>query len=230
MGMREIRVYEGDFPSFEQMLAGGPAAAFPKEMWLSQVQPGEFAVRSRRVICSIVRPVVLGTPRRKVCTGQRRSIFGKDHKFALVHCIVELRRFPKGMGMPVSLSSFCFRPSQQQQRPYGQGQQQWNVQVQIVQEHIDIQVEGHGNNHRARAFNGISEDEAEKNHGGIGNQQRYRSPPGRPPCVVLVVKSARCLSLTRKLPSEIAFESLRREFTMEVCIARRSSRRLGCWR
>jgi hypothetical protein len=27
------------------MLAGSPAAAFPKEMWLSQVQPGEFAVR-----------------------------------------------------------------------------------------------------------------------------------------------------------------------------------------
>jgi len=29
-GMREIRVNDGDFPSFEQMLAGGPAAAFPK--------------------------------------------------------------------------------------------------------------------------------------------------------------------------------------------------------
>jgi hypothetical protein len=45
MGMREIRVYDGDFPTMEQMLAGGPAAAFPKEIWLPQVQPGEFAVR-----------------------------------------------------------------------------------------------------------------------------------------------------------------------------------------
>jgi len=54
--------------------------------------------------------------------------------------------FPKGMGILVALSSFCFRPSQQQQHPYGQGQQQWDVQVQIVQEHVDIQVEGHGNN------------------------------------------------------------------------------------
>jgi len=33
--MREIRVYDGDFSSFEQMLAGGAAAAFPKEMWPS---------------------------------------------------------------------------------------------------------------------------------------------------------------------------------------------------
>ena len=45
MGLREVRVYNGDFPTFEQMLAGGSAAAFPKEIWLPQVQPGEFAVR-----------------------------------------------------------------------------------------------------------------------------------------------------------------------------------------
>ena len=43
--MREVGVYDGDFPSFEQMLAGGSAADFPKEIWLQQVQPGEFAVR-----------------------------------------------------------------------------------------------------------------------------------------------------------------------------------------
>lgn len=43
--MREVRVYDGDFPAPEQMLAGGPGAAFPKEVWLQQVQPGEFAVR-----------------------------------------------------------------------------------------------------------------------------------------------------------------------------------------
>src|SRR6266581_7215464 len=45
MGVREVRVYDGDFPTFEQMLAGGSEAAFPKEVWLQQVQPGEFAVR-----------------------------------------------------------------------------------------------------------------------------------------------------------------------------------------
>jgi hypothetical protein len=45
MEWREVRVYDGDFPAFEQMLAGGTAAAFPKEVWLQQVQPGEFAVR-----------------------------------------------------------------------------------------------------------------------------------------------------------------------------------------
>lgn len=43
--MREVRVYDGDFPTWEQTLAGGPGAAFPKEVWLQQMQPGEFAVR-----------------------------------------------------------------------------------------------------------------------------------------------------------------------------------------
>jgi len=43
--MREVRVYDGDFPSYEQILAGDPTAVFPKEIWLPQVQPGEFAVR-----------------------------------------------------------------------------------------------------------------------------------------------------------------------------------------
>lgn len=45
MVMREVRVYDGDFPTPEQMLVGGPGAAFPKEVWLQQMQPGEFAVR-----------------------------------------------------------------------------------------------------------------------------------------------------------------------------------------
>ena len=43
--MREVRVYGGDFPTWQQMLAGGPGADFPKEVWLQQVHPGEFAVR-----------------------------------------------------------------------------------------------------------------------------------------------------------------------------------------
>ena len=37
--MREVRVYDRDFPTAEQMLAGGPGAAFPKEVWLQQMQP-----------------------------------------------------------------------------------------------------------------------------------------------------------------------------------------------
>jgi len=44
MVMREVRVYDGDFPASEQILAGGPGA-LPKEVWLQQMQPGEFAVR-----------------------------------------------------------------------------------------------------------------------------------------------------------------------------------------
>lgn len=43
--MREVRVFDGDFSSGQQILAGGPGAAFPKEVWLQQMQSGEFAVR-----------------------------------------------------------------------------------------------------------------------------------------------------------------------------------------
>ena len=43
--MREVRVYDGDFPTWQQMLADGPGAALPKEVWLQQMQPGEFAIR-----------------------------------------------------------------------------------------------------------------------------------------------------------------------------------------
>jgi len=39
--MREVRVFDGDFPSCERILAGDPTAVFPKEIWLQQVQPGE---------------------------------------------------------------------------------------------------------------------------------------------------------------------------------------------
>ena len=43
--MREVPVYDGDFPTREQILSGDPSAVFPKESWLAQVRPGEFAVR-----------------------------------------------------------------------------------------------------------------------------------------------------------------------------------------
>jgi hypothetical protein len=50
-GMREIHVNDGDFPSFEQMLAGGPAAAFPKEIWQRKCYPASspFATKTSRV-------------------------------------------------------------------------------------------------------------------------------------------------------------------------------------
>src|SRR5215472_7958612 len=53
--MREVRVYDGDFPTPEQMLAGGPCAAFPKEVWLQQIQPGEFAVRYKDFKTGVAR-------------------------------------------------------------------------------------------------------------------------------------------------------------------------------
>ena len=45
MGMREVRVYDGEFPTLDQILSGDPDAAFPKESWLKEMHPGEFAVR-----------------------------------------------------------------------------------------------------------------------------------------------------------------------------------------
>ena len=45
MGMREVRVYDGDFPTFDQIYSGDPGAVFPKESWLKEMRPGEFAVR-----------------------------------------------------------------------------------------------------------------------------------------------------------------------------------------
>jgi hypothetical protein len=45
---REVRVYDGDFPSIEQVVTGDPnRPTFPKEAWLQQVAPGEIAVRYR---------------------------------------------------------------------------------------------------------------------------------------------------------------------------------------
>lgn len=53
--MREVRVYDGDFPTWQQMLAGGPAAAFPEEVWLQHMQPGEFAVRYKDFKSGVAR-------------------------------------------------------------------------------------------------------------------------------------------------------------------------------
>lgn len=46
MGYREVRIYDGPFPAPEQILTGDPGRPpFPKEVWLQEVQPAEFAVR-----------------------------------------------------------------------------------------------------------------------------------------------------------------------------------------
>lgn len=46
MSYREVKIYDGPFPTFEQMMSGDPTAPpFPKETWLQQLKAGEFAVR-----------------------------------------------------------------------------------------------------------------------------------------------------------------------------------------
>ena len=48
MGFREVKVYDGEFPTYEQIISGDPTQPpFPKEIWLEQMRPGEFAVRFR---------------------------------------------------------------------------------------------------------------------------------------------------------------------------------------
>jgi hypothetical protein len=43
---REVKVYDGPFPTYDQILSGDPAAPpFPREVWQQQVKQGEFAVR-----------------------------------------------------------------------------------------------------------------------------------------------------------------------------------------
>ena len=46
MGYREVKVYEGEFATFEQLMTGDPGRPpAPREVWQKQVKPGEFAVR-----------------------------------------------------------------------------------------------------------------------------------------------------------------------------------------
>jgi hypothetical protein len=48
MGFREVKVYDGEFPNDQQIISGDPTQPpFPKEIWLEQMRPGEFAVRFR---------------------------------------------------------------------------------------------------------------------------------------------------------------------------------------
>src|SRR3981081_4693152 len=48
MSFREVKVYDGEFPTYEQIISGDPTQPlFPKEIWLEQMRPGEFAVRFR---------------------------------------------------------------------------------------------------------------------------------------------------------------------------------------
>jgi hypothetical protein len=58
MGFREVKVYEGEFATFEQLMTGDPARPpFPEEVWQKQVQPGEFAVRYKDFKTGLARSV-----------------------------------------------------------------------------------------------------------------------------------------------------------------------------
>ena len=46
MAYREVKVYDGPFATYDQIIIGDPAMPpAPEEIWLQQVKPGEFAVR-----------------------------------------------------------------------------------------------------------------------------------------------------------------------------------------
>jgi hypothetical protein len=46
MAYREERVYDGPFPTYDQIISGDPGAPpSPQEVWLQKVNKGEFAVR-----------------------------------------------------------------------------------------------------------------------------------------------------------------------------------------
>jgi hypothetical protein len=48
VGYREVKIYVGPFPTFEQIVSGDPTVpSQPNEVWLQQMRPGEFAVRYR---------------------------------------------------------------------------------------------------------------------------------------------------------------------------------------
>jgi hypothetical protein len=58
MGYREVKVYDGEFATFEQLMTGDPARPpGPKEVWQKQVQPGEFAVRYKDFKTGLARSV-----------------------------------------------------------------------------------------------------------------------------------------------------------------------------
>lgn len=45
MAYREVKVYDGPFPTYDQIISGDPGAPpYPKEVWRQQVKQGEFAV------------------------------------------------------------------------------------------------------------------------------------------------------------------------------------------
>jgi hypothetical protein len=58
MGYREVKVYEGEFATFEQLMTGDPARPpSPKEVWQNQLQAGEFAVRYKDFKTGLARSV-----------------------------------------------------------------------------------------------------------------------------------------------------------------------------
>jgi hypothetical protein len=58
VGYREVKIYEGEFATFEQLMTGDPARPpAPKEVWQKQVQPGEFVVRYKDFKTGLARSV-----------------------------------------------------------------------------------------------------------------------------------------------------------------------------
>jgi len=46
VGYREVKAFGSEFPTHDQILSGDLGSPpWPKEVWLQQTQPGEFAVR-----------------------------------------------------------------------------------------------------------------------------------------------------------------------------------------
>jgi hypothetical protein len=107
-----------------------PRRSFPERDLAAQVLPGEFAVRykdfksglrlSHRPVDALraalhwewaqrtwkgdlQRPTPRGSWNSMKESLSRTAVLhvGNDHKFALVHCIMELRRFPKSMETPI---------------------------------------------------------------------------------------------------------------------------------
>jgi hypothetical protein len=46
MGFREVKVFDRDFPTNDQIISGDPTQGpWPQEVWMNEIQPGEHAVR-----------------------------------------------------------------------------------------------------------------------------------------------------------------------------------------
>ena len=90
MDYREVPIYDCPFPSIEQALTGDPERPpFPKEVWLQQVQAGEFAVRYE----DFKTATPPGTDGKRGRDSEKCRIFG-DFESARVDCREVVRKHP----------------------------------------------------------------------------------------------------------------------------------------